>query len=77
MLETRLLFILSIIVDIVNRLIIKYINFVPSSANTLMISFIGMRTQEVAIARTVNVTLQADTKVLDDVMVVAFGSQKK
>ncbi len=34
MLETRFFFILSIIVDIVNRLIIKYIDSVPSSAKT-------------------------------------------
>ena len=34
MLETRFFFILSIIVYIVNRLIIKHINFVLSSAKT-------------------------------------------
>ena len=50
---------------------------VPSSAKTLMVSFIGMKTVEVQIARTVNVVLQSDTKVLDEVMVVAFGTQKK
>ena len=50
---------------------------VPSSAKTLMVSFIGMKTVEVPIARTINVVLQSDTKVLDEVMVVAFGTQKK
>ena len=50
---------------------------VPSSAKTLMISFIGLKTQEVAIARTISVVLKPDTEVLDEVMVVAFGTQKK
>ena len=49
----------------------------PSSAKTLMISFIGLKTQEVAIARTISVVLKADAEVLDEVMVVAFGTQKK
>jgi hypothetical protein len=50
---------------------------VPSSAKTLMVSFIGMKTVEVPVARTINVVLKSDTKVLDEVMVVAFGTQKK
>lgn len=50
---------------------------VPSSAKTLMISFIGLKTQEVAIARTISVVLKPDAEVLDEVMVVAFGTQKK
>ena len=50
---------------------------VPSSAKTLMVSFIGMRTVEVAIASNVEVMLQSDTKVLDEVMVVAYGTAKK
>ena len=50
---------------------------VPSSAKTLMVSFIGMRTVEVAIASNVEVLLKSDTKVLDEVMVVAYGTAKK
>ena len=49
----------------------------PSSAKTLMISFIGMKTVEVSVARTVSVVLKADAEVLDEVMVVAFGTAKK
>ena len=50
---------------------------VPSSAGTLVVSFIGMKTQEVAIKPVVNVTLHSDTEVLDEVMVVAYGTAKK
>ena len=50
---------------------------VPSSAGTLVISFIGMKTQEVAIKPVVKVSLHSDTEVLDEVMVVAFGTAKK
>ena len=50
---------------------------VPSSAKTLVISYIGMQTQEVAIKSTVKVSLKSDTEMLDEVMVVAFGTAKK
>lgn len=51
---------------------------VPHSAKTLLVSFIGMQTQEVAIRQgLIRVELKADTKQLDEVMVVAFGTQKK
>ena len=42
-----------------------------------MISFIGMRTQELEIKPTMSVVLKSDTEVLDEVMVVAYGSAKK
>ena len=42
-----------------------------------MISFIGMHTQEVKIQPTLSVVLKADTEVLDEVMVVAYGTAKK
>lgn len=50
---------------------------VPSSAKTLMISFIGLRTQEVEIKPVVNVALKLDTETLDEVIVVAYGTAKK
>ena len=50
---------------------------VPSSAKTLMISFIGMRTQEVAIARNLKIVMHSDNAMLDEVMVVAYGTAKK
>ena len=49
----------------------------PSSAETLMVSFIGMHTQEVKIQPTLSIVLSADTEVLDEVMVVAYGTAKK
>ena len=49
---------------------------VPSSAGTLVISFIGMKTQEVAIKPVVKVSLHSDTEVLDEVMVVALVQLK-
>ena len=49
----------------------------PSSAKTLMISFIGMKTVEVAIAPKLDVYLQVDATTLDEVMVVAYGTAKK
>ena len=50
---------------------------VPSSAKTLMISFIGMKTVEVGIAPQLTVYLKTDSETLDEVMVVAYGSAKK
>lgn len=50
---------------------------VPSSAGTLVVSFIGMKTQEVAIKPVVKVSLHSDTEVLDEVMVVAYGTARK
>jgi len=49
----------------------------PSSARTLMISFVGLRTQEVEIKPVVNVALRADSEMLDEVMVLAYGTAKK
>ena len=42
-----------------------------------MISFIGYRTQEVAVAPQVKVTLKPEAELLDEVMVVAYGTAKK
>ena len=50
---------------------------VPSSAGTLVISFIGMQTQEVKIQPRVKVVLRSDAEQLDEVMVVAYGTAKK
>ena len=50
---------------------------VPSSAKTLVVSFIGMATQEVAIKQTVNITLKSDAEVLEEVVVTGYGNFKK
>ncbi|MCE8542780.1 TonB-dependent receptor [Bacteroides fragilis] len=46
-----------------------------SSAKTLQISYIGMQTAEVAIAPNIKVILKTDSKALDEVVVVAYGTQ--
>lgn len=48
-----------------------------SSAKTLVVSFIGLQSQEVTIKPMVKVVLKSDSEVLDEVMVVAFGTAKK
>lgn len=40
-------------------------------------SYIGMQTQEVAIKSTVKVFMKSDSEMLDEVMVVAYGTAKK
>lgn len=50
---------------------------VPSSAKTLVISYIGMETQEVAVAPNLRVVLKASAEALDEVIVVAYGTVKK
>ena len=42
-----------------------------------MISFVGMRTQELAIKPNMKVLLKSDSELLDEVMVVAYGTAKK
>ena len=50
---------------------------IPSNAKALMISFIGLHTQEVEIKPVLSIALKPDTEVLDEVMVVAYGTAKK
>ena len=54
------------------------ITSVPSSAKTLLVSFVGMESQEVAIkSGKMRIVLRSDSEVLDEVMVVAYGTAKK
>lgn len=51
---------------------------VPADAQTLVFSFMGMKTEEVAITGSViNVTLQEDTQLIDEVVVTGYGTTKK
>ena len=52
---------------------------IPSSAKTLVFSFMGMQPQEIAIAgkTTFNISLSEDMVGLDEVVVVGYGTQKK
>ncbi|QNF31463.1 SusC/RagA family TonB-linked outer membrane protein [Adhaeribacter swui] len=52
---------------------------IPEQAGTLVFSFIGYATKEVPVSGPgpVNVTLTEDTKALEEVVVVGYGTQKK
>lgn len=43
----------------------------------IIVSYVGYKTQEVAAAPTLTIKLEPDTEVLDDVIVVAYGTAKK
>ena len=50
---------------------------IPASAKNIEVSYIGMKSVVLPIKPVMNITLYSDTKVLDEVMVVAFGKAKK
>lgn len=51
---------------------------VSSSAKTIVVSFVGMQTQEIPIKKgDMAIVLKSDSKTLDEVMVVAYGTVKK
>lgn len=56
-------------------------NFTLSDAKgTLVVSFIGYQTQEIEVKgneRNLQIILKEDTELLDEVVVVGFGTQKK
>ncbi|RDC64937.1 TonB-dependent receptor SusC [Adhaeribacter pallidiroseus] len=51
----------------------------PNGTGVLVVSFIGYQTKEVPINNqsTINVTLAPDTKALDEVVVIGYGTQRK
>ena len=65
---------LGAITDIDGKFVIENL---PSSAKTLIVSYVGMTTQEVTIHPYVKVYMQSDEEVLEEVMVVAYGTAKK
>ena len=50
---------------------------VSSSAKTLVVSFVGMKAQEVGVKSDLKIVLESDNQMLDEVMVVAYGTAKK
>lgn len=52
---------------------------IPADANTLVVSFIGMKAQEIDVSNTmqVNVVMESESIALQDVVVVGYGQQKK
>lgn len=50
---------------------------VPGTAKTVIVSFVGMQKVEAAIKPAMKVVLKSDSELLDEVMVVAYGTAKK
>ena len=50
---------------------------VPQQHKELTVTFLGMKTQKVPVASTVNVKLSANEQVLDEAIVTAYGTVKK
>lgn len=50
---------------------------VPDDAKTLVVSYIGMITQEVAVSSNIRVTLKSDTQYLDEVVITAMGISRE
>lgn len=50
---------------------------IPDNATKLVISYVGMHSQEVAIGQDLKIGLLSDSQQLDDLMVVAYGTAKK
>jgi len=50
---------------------------VPSSSNTLIIKYLGMQEQDVAVSSNMKIVMHSSTKQLDEVIVVAYGTAKK
>jgi len=57
----------------------NFILRIPSDAQTLQVSFVGMKTQEIPIAgrTTFNVQLEEESETLEEVVVIGYGVQKK
>ncbi|MDR2955914.1 MAG: TonB-dependent receptor [Prevotella sp.] len=50
---------------------------VPDGRNTLVFTLIGMQAVEATASQNMKIVMESDTKVLDEVMVVAYGTAKK
>ena len=53
------------------------ISNLPESAKMIIVSYIGLKTQELTIKPKLNIVLKADSELLEEVMVVAYGVTKK
>lgn len=50
---------------------------VPSSAGTLVVSFVGMQTEEIEIQPNMTVRMKTNDELLDEVVIVGYGTAKK
>jgi len=55
----------------------KFTLTVPASVTTLIVKYLGMQDQEIAASSNVTVTLRPSESLLDEVIVVAYGTTKK
>ena len=55
----------------------KFTLNVPAEAQTLVIKFLGMQEQEVAVTSTMEIVMYSSTSELDEVIVVAYGTVKR
>lgn len=57
----------------------RYTLRIPAGGKTLVVSFVGMQTKEIELGSqsTLDIVLQSDTKSLDEVVVIGYGSSKK
>lgn len=53
------------------------LNNVPNNAKTLVVSYVGMHTEKVAVANNVRVGMKDTANDLDELIVVAYGTAKK
>ncbi len=53
------------------------INNVPESAKTIVVTYVGMKTQELAIRNKMAIVLESESENLDEVMVVAYGTTRR
>lgn len=49
----------------------------PASATVLVVSYIGMESKEIAVGKNLRISLSSSSEMLDEVMVVAYGTTKK
>ena len=50
---------------------------VPSSAGTIVVSFVGMKTEEIEIQPNMTIRMKANDELLDEVVIVGYGTAKK
>ncbi|SUB93771.1 TonB-linked outer membrane protein, SusC/RagA family [Porphyromonas macacae] len=49
----------------------------PSAATTIVVSYMGMQSREVAITSNMRIVLQPDSKLLEEVVVTGYGNVRK
>lgn len=66
---------MGVVTDVEGKFTIE----LPDPNSTLVISSIGYKTQEIAVnnQQVINITLEADTKQLEEIVVVGYGTQKR